>query len=184
MTTALIGFVGILLGIVLNEQLRRRNRIENYSTVVFERRLDLYEELFRRVCHYSEVATEVIENDDLTKEQRHGVVSCALHEVAGFCDEHDLYINDEIALHCMCIIVGIEDVYYIEDEDEKKQEIKHFQNNLLAAKRMIRKETGIADLDKLYRSIIKAKHSSPIIERYHKIMKEQGIKGKWEQREN
>lgn len=180
MMTALIGFLGILLGIVLNEQLRRRNRIENYSTVVFERRLDLYEELFRRVLHYSEVATEVIENDDLTKEQRHGLVSDAIHEVAGFCDEHELYINEEIALHCTPILMGVEDIYYIEDKDEKKQEIKHFQDNLLAARRMIRKETGIADLDKLYRSIIKAKHSSPMIKYYHKIMKEQGIKGKWE----
>ncbi len=178
--TALIGFLGILLGIVLNEQLRRRNRIENYSTVVFERRLDLYEELHRRVLHYSEVATEVIENDDLTKEQRYGLVSSAILEVAGFCDEHELYINEEIALHCTPILMGVEDIYYIEDEDEKKQGIKDFQNNLLAAKRMIRKETGIADIEKLYRSIIKPKHSSPIIERYRYLMKEQGLKGKWE----
>lgn len=180
MVIALIGLLGVLLGIILNEQLRRRNRIENYSTVVFERRLDLYEELFRRVQNYSEVATEVIENDDLSKEQRKGLVSAALHEVVGFCDENELYINEELSLHCMTILMGVEDIYYIEDKDEKKLKIKSFQENLLEAKRMIRKETGIADLDKLYRSITKAKHSSPIIEYYHKILKEQGIKGKWE----
>jgi hypothetical protein len=178
MMTALIGFLGILLGIVLNEQLRRRNRIENYSTIVFERRLGLYEELHRRVCNYSGVATEVIENDDLTKEQRHELVSDALHEVAIFTDEHELYINEEIALHCIAILMGVEDIYYVEDEDEKKQKIKCFQDDLLAARLMIRKETGIADIEKLYHSIIKPKHSSSVIEYFHKIKKEQETKGK------
>jgi hypothetical protein len=180
METALIGLLGVLLGIVLNEQLRRRNRIENYSTSVFDRRLDLYEELFRRVSKYSEVATEVIENDELTKEQRHELVSAALHEVAGFCDEHELYLNEELTVHCFPILAGVEEIHYIKDKDKRDLEIKGFRDNLLAAKRMIRKEAGIADLDKLYHSITKAKHSSPIIEYYRKRMKELGIKGKWE----
>ena len=173
METALIALVGVLLGIVLNEQLRRRNRIENYSTSVFERRLSLYEELFRRVSMYSEVATEVIENDELTKEQRHEAVSFAIHEVAGFCDEHELYINEELTVHCVPILMGVEDIYYIDNKDEKERELERFRNNLLAAKRMIRKEAGIADLDKLYRSITKPKHAGPIIEYYRKKKKEE-----------
>jgi len=178
--TALIGLVGVLLGIVLNEQLRRRNRIENYSTSVFERRLSLYEELFRHVRMYSEVAINVIENDELSKEQRHEAVSIAIQEVARFCHEHELYISEEIALHCVPVLMGVEEIYYINDKDEKKREIKYFNNNLLAAKRMIRKEAGIADLDKLYRSITKPKHSSPIIEYFREKKKELGIKGKWD----
>ena len=180
MEIALIGLLGVLLGIVLNEQLRRRNRIENYSTSVFERRLDLYEELFRRVSQYSEIATEVIENDELTKEQRHELVSAAILEVAGFCDEHELYINEELTVHCVPILMGVEDIYYIEDKNQKEQGIDRFRDNLLAAKRMIRKESGIADLDKLYLSITKPKHSSPIIEYYRKLKKERGTKDKWE----
>jgi hypothetical protein len=178
--TALIGLVGVLLGIILNEQLRRRNRIENYSTSVFDRRLRLYEELFRRVSQCSDVASEVIENGALTKEQRREAVSVAIHELAGFCDEHELYINEEVIVHCVPLLMGVEDIYYIEDKEEKKRETERFQGNLLAAKRMIRKEAGIADLDKLYRSITKPKYSSPIIEHYRKKKKEIGVKGKWE----
>lgn len=90
-------------------------RIENYATSVFEKRLDLYEELFRRISQYSEVATEIIENDKLTRDQRHDFVSVALHEVAGFCDEHELYLNEELTLHCCAILVGVEDIHYIKE---------------------------------------------------------------------
>jgi hypothetical protein len=100
--------------------------------------------------------------------------------VAGFFDEHELYINEELAVHCVPILMGVEDIYYIDDKDEKEREIKRFRNNLLAAKRMIRKEAGIADLDKLYRSITRPKHSSPFIEYYRKKKKELGIKSKWD----
>ena len=180
METALIGLVGVLLGIVLNEQLRRRNRIENYSTTVFEKRLDLYEELFRKVSHYSEVGTEVIENENLTKEQRHALVSAAIHDVAEFCDEHELYINDELGLHCVIFFTGVEEIQDIEDDGTTKQEIKRFRDNLLLAKKMIRKEAGITDLDKLFRSITKPKYATPIIDYYRKKKKDLGIKGKWE----
>lgn len=180
METALIGLVGVLLGIVINEQLRRRNRIENYSTSVFDRRLGLYEELFRRVSRCSEVADEVIENDDLTKEQRHALVSEAIHEVAGFCDEHELYIDEELTVHCVPILMGVEDIHDIDNDDKKEKEVKRFRDNLLAAKRMIRKEAGIADLDKLFRAITKPKHSSQIIEYYREQKKKVGVKGKWE----
>ena len=180
MDIALIGLLGVLIGIVLNEQLRRKNRIENYSTIVFEKRLGLYEKLYGLLSIYSEVATEVIENTDLTKEERHSLISEAIFSVAGFCDENDLYLNEEITLHCVPIIMGVEDIQDIEDEDEKKEAIDKYQNNLHLAKRMIRKETGISDIDKLFTSIVKPKHTSPMIEYYKKKKKELGVKGKWE----
>ena len=179
METALIGLVGVLLGIVLNEQLRRRNRIENYSTSVFEKRLELYEKLFQLVSSYSAVGTEVIENKTLSKDERHDLVSVAILEVAEFCDANELYIGEELTLHCVSILMGVEEIQDIESEIERKEAIEHFQENLGLAKKMIRKETGISDLDKLFRSIIKPKHSSSIIKYYKKRKKELGVKGKW-----
>jgi hypothetical protein len=179
--TALIGLLGVMLGIFLNEQIRRRNRIENYSTSVFEKRLDLdlYEELFRRVSKYMETANIAIKNDTLTKEQRHECISNAIYEVTTFCDEHEMYISEELSVHCVATIMGVEDIYYIEDEKEKEDAVKNFYDDLLAAKRMIRKEAGISDLDKLFRSITKPKYSSPIIKYYRKREKELGVKDKW-----
>lgn len=180
METALIGFLGVLLGIVINEQLRRRSRIENYSTSVFDKRLELYEELFRRVSRYSEVANEVIKNSALTKEQRHALVSESIHEVAGFCDEHELYLDEEVTVHCVPTLMGVEDIRDIDDDDKREKEIERFSHNLIAAKRMIRKEAGISDIDKLFRTIIKPKHSSGIIKYFREQKKKRGIKGKWE----
>lgn len=179
MDSALIGLVGVLIGILLNETLRRRNRIENYSAKVFEKRLTIYEELFELIRAYSGVADEVIENENLTKEERHQLVSEAIHSVAGFSDENELYLNEEIIVHCVPLMMGVEDIFYIEDENGKKKEIQKFQDNLLAAKRMIRKESGIQDLDNLFGSITKAKHSSPIIDYYRNKKKELNIQGKW-----
>jgi len=180
MGTSLIGLLGVVIGIFLNELLRRSNRIANYSTSVFERRLTLYEKLFTILQSCSRIATEVIENSELTKDQRHEFVSEAIMEVAQFCDEHELYIDEELTIHCVSILIGVEDIHYIKDKEGKEVEIKKFRSQLLSAKRMIRKASGIADLDDLYRSIINPKYVSPIIEYYRELKKHRGIKGKWE----
>jgi xanthosine utilization system XapX-like protein len=44
MGTALIGLLGVLVGISINEWLRKRNRIETYAARVFDKRLEIYEE--------------------------------------------------------------------------------------------------------------------------------------------
>jgi hypothetical protein len=131
----LIGLIsGLVSGIVvifLNELLRRRNRVENYSTSVFEKRLNLYETLFEYVSNYSQVAEEVIRNDQLTKEQKLELVSEALHTVAGFCDKHQLYLDDELALHCCTVMMGLEDT---KNCDDKEEILKQFHKDLLSTK--------------------------------------------------
>lgn len=175
MEEALIGLVGVLLGIGFAEYFRRKSRLENYSTTVFEKRLGLYEQLFEKVSQYSAVATEVLENTTLTKEQRHELVSVAILDVAQFCDMHELYFDEEITVHCVPILMGVEDIPDMESEVEKESEIKRFRESLVAAKKMIRKEAGVTDLNKLFRSMIKPKHSSPIIEYYRARRKELGL---------
>ena len=59
-------------------------------------------------------------------------------------------------------------------------EVKRFNEDLRNAKKMIRKEAGIEDIERLFSSITKPKHSSPIIDYYRKKKKELRIKGKWE----
>lgn len=59
MEAAIIGLTGMLLGILLNELLRRRNRIEGYAVRVFDKRLEIYEGLYERVSACSEVAIDV-----------------------------------------------------------------------------------------------------------------------------
>ena len=121
----------------------------------------------------------IIENKDIPKEDRHNLVSVSIHHVASFCDEHQLYLNDEITVHCVSLLMGFEDIPEIKDEKQRQESIKQFRNSLIAAKGMIRKEAGVADLDRLFRSIIKPRHSSLIIEYYRKLKKKQGVQGIW-----
>lgn len=180
MEAALIGLTGVLLGILLNELLRRKNRIEGYAARVFDKRLEVYEGLYERVSACSQVAADVIENADYSSEDRHAIVSAAIHEIAGWCDKHDMYINEEITVHCVPLLMGIEEVHDIPDVEKKEQRIRQFRESLVDAKRMIRKEAGIADIERVFTGITKPKHSSPVIEYYRTKKKELGIKGKWD----
>jgi hypothetical protein len=76
--------------------------------------------------------------------------------------------------------MGVEDIFYIDDKEEKDKSIKKIRANYLLAKNMIRKESGIESMDKLFGSITKVDHSSPIIEYYENIKKELYITGKWD----
>lgn len=180
METALIGLLGVLLGIILNETLRRRHRIENYSSLVFKKRLEIHEELFQRVGHCHEIAADLIKNEAYSKTERHEIVSNAILPIAKYCDENELYINEELSAHCIALLMGVEDIFCIGDEKTKKKEIDEFWKNFNNAKKMIRKEAGIADLDKLFMSITKSKLSSPVIDYIRSLRKKKGIKGKWE----
>lgn len=180
METALIGLLGVLVGVLLNELLRRNNRIEGYATRVFDKRLEVYEGLYERVSASADVATDVVENPDYSSEQRHALVSAAIHEVAGWCDRHDMYINEELTVHCVPLLMGIEEVHDIDDNNEKQERMSRFRDDLRIAKKMIRKEAGIADIERLFASITKPKRSSPIIAHYRLKKKELRAKGKWE----
>lgn len=173
METALIGLVGIILGIILNEILRKRNRIENYSARIFDKRIEIYEELFHRVNTCLEIANKVIDKESLTKEERLNMISFGVHNIAGFCDDNEFYINEELTVHCIAFLMGVEDIYYIKDAAEKKKEVERFNKNFIRAKKMIRKEAGLANLDRLFKSIIKPKHSSEIIDYYRELKKKE-----------
>jgi hypothetical protein len=42
MDSALIALIGVLIGILTNEYLRRNNRIEKYSEKLFDKKLEIY----------------------------------------------------------------------------------------------------------------------------------------------
>jgi hypothetical protein len=180
MEIAFIGLAGVLLGVLINEILRRRNRIESYAGRVFDKRLEIYEGLYQRVAGLGSLATDLIENPNYCHEERHQIVSVAVHDVAGWCDDNDMYINEELSVHSVPLLMGIEDVYDMKDEAEKQQVIKQFRENLRAAKKMLRKEAGIEGIEKLFSRITKPRRSSPIIEAYREEKERRGAKGKFD----
>ncbi|WP_285417886.1 hypothetical protein [Pseudomonas sp. efr-133-TYG-5] len=177
MEAALIGMIGVIIGIFFNEFIRRANRIESYAQKTFDKRLEIFNELYQRVSECGSLGQRVISEIELPSEERYELISDAIIEFAGWCDNHGLYLPEEVSLHCMTLLMGVEEIPDIEDENQKLERIKNFQTQLRYAKEMIRKESGIEDINKTFASMTKAKYSSPIIE-YYRAQKKAMLKSK------
>ncbi|OLE54566.1 MAG: hypothetical protein AUG51_07735 [Acidobacteria bacterium 13_1_20CM_3_53_8] len=170
--TSLIGLIGVLIGLFINEYFRRRNRVELYSKEIFQKRLSVYEKLYEKIYKISPIAHDIMENPKYSEEERHEIWSSVVFDMAKFMDSNELYLNENITVHCVSALIGVEDVYYMEDPEEKKGEIENFTKSIANARKMIKAETGLEALDKLFSSISKAKHESEIISYYQKLKRE------------
>ncbi len=170
---ALIGLGGVFLGILLNEYFRRSRRIEEYSLKLFDKRLSVYEGLFKVLGQAYETVQPVL-NGTLDQEERHTIVSQAVLLIAGYTDENQLYLKDEVTLQCCTAFMSAEDIGDLKDEVKKEAEISRILKNYRDAKKMIRKECGLTDMDKLLTSMMKIKHDSPVIRYFKKLKGNQG----------
>jgi xanthosine utilization system XapX-like protein len=162
---ALIGILGVTVGAGLNELLRRKARLEAYTVHVFDKRLEKYEELMGLVQGAYEVATDVMENPQYSSEQRHDLISGAILRIAQFTDDNELYIDPELAPHCVAAFMGAEDIHDVEHPQKRKERQREVLQNYTSAKRMIREDSGLAQIDKLFKTMTRPRISSPIIER-------------------
>jgi hypothetical protein len=113
-----LGIIGVLIGALLNEFIRRSNRREQFSATIFAKRLDAYEKLLGVLQEGSEIAYEVMENSKLTAQERHDLISVAIHKVAKHVDTHDLYIDQEIGANSVALFMGVEDVQAAEQSEQ------------------------------------------------------------------
>lgn len=75
LTGALIGLVGVPLGIILGELLRRRQRAEQFAAAIFGKRLEAYDSLINILFESHRIANEVIDNTKLSAAERHELIS-------------------------------------------------------------------------------------------------------------
>jgi hypothetical protein len=176
--SALVGLVGVFFGILTNELVRRRNRIEGYASRVFDKRLEIYEGLYQRITSAGDVGRDVIENAGYTAETRHALVSASIHGIAEWCDRHDMYVNEELTVHCVALLMGVEEIFALSDTDEKDERTRRFSGDLVHAKRMIRKECGIEDIEKMFVGIVKPRRTSVIIDYYRAQRKKLRLGGR------
>lgn len=166
-----IGIVGVIVGAFLNEFLRRRNRRELYAPMIFERRLAAYEGLIEQVHHGSKVADEVTENDELTKEQRHELISVVVHGMAEFTEKNRLYLDEELTVHCMALFMGVEDIHD-KVEDGKQELLDHYRQMRIEALRMASEDSGVAEINRLFKAINKPKIDGELIRYFRKAKQE------------
>jgi len=173
--SSLIGLAGVIVGILINEYFKRKDRESLYSDTIFQKRLEIYDKLFTKMSTASEISNEVIENVSLSKQERLQTWSEIVLDIAKFTDTNKLYLNEEIAMHCMITLIGVEDIYNL-PENEKKLEISKFYTGIKEVSDLIKEEIGLKRLDKFFNKINKPIISSSYIEAFNKIKNEYDVK--------
>jgi len=171
MTQALIGVLGVLVGIFVNELLRRNRRIEDYSAKIFEKRLQVYEELYSKLHECYDASDEALQGD-YTAEERHEIMASRVFPLLEFMDRNSLYLNDEITVHCGGMWMSVDEIPAIKDGEERAAQTKSFLRDFTDAKEMIEEESGLRQINKLFRSISKPKYSSRLIDHYRELQAE------------
>lgn len=169
MEGAIIGLIGILIGVFATEYFRRNSRVEKYSSAVFEKRLDVYEGLMKEVQLALSVVTELLGDDEMPVEEKSHIAFLAGLKVNEYCDDHKFYLNEEIAVHCGMAFVGVEDVF---DPDNGEVALNDLRTAVKESYGLIRAESGIEELDGLFKSITKSSPTSRLIEGYKEIKAE------------
>ncbi len=170
---AIFGLMGIILGVILNEVFRRRNRIESFASIVFERRLNIYEELFKKIQEANSIASDIISNPAYSQEQRNDIIFNAGLAIAEFCGENAFFIDSDLGAHCTALLLGdVEKIYLLDDETEKQRAIREYREDYMNTLRMIEEEAGVYRVKKLFKSITKPKLDSPIIARLNELREE------------
>ena len=123
----------------------------------------------------SDVARKVIDNPKLTRDERHELISSAIAPIAAYVDRESLYIDEELGDHCVALFMGVEDIRDA-PEPEREELTLDFYKMRAETYRMIREELGVAEINKLFRSINRPRITSPVIERICELRREQ----KWE----
>jgi len=172
MTGALISLVGVPLGIVLGEFLRRRQRAEQFAAAIFAKRLEAHETLLNILFDSYQIATEVIDNPKLSAADRHELISAAIMPVAEHTTRSVLYIDEELGAHCTALFMGVEDLRDL-PEGEREVRLAHFRREWKETRRMILEDSGVKKVNQLFRAINRPVITSPVIERIRELRREQ-----------
>jgi len=163
MDSALIGLVGVLIGLLVGEYFRRKNRVEIYSHKIFERRLEIYEELMRLIQEAYSVATEVMNSHEFAAEERHQLVAAVIEPIAHYVDNNTLYIDEYLGAHVIAMFMGVEEIQSIQNKVTRDAQIKEFITLYRAAKEMIVEESGVKEINNHFRLVSGSNPKSPII---------------------
>ncbi|MFX8859310.1 hypothetical protein ABTM70_13945 [Acinetobacter baumannii] len=169
MGSALIGLIGVVIGILCNEYFRRENRIEKYSEKIFEKRLQIHESLFEKIKEDYEAINNLINNRELTLEERHNIVSKVILELADFIDVIEFYLDERLVVQVMTLFMGTEEI--LPDSADREEKIGTFRKDLNLTKKMIIDESGVTQAVNSFRKVSKSKPTSSIISYFESLKK-------------
>lgn len=177
MESAIIGIVGILLGIILNEYFRHKNRIENYSQKIFENRFTVYEKLYELVYKAYTSINNYIVDETLPFEERFNGAYEEGMKVIQYCTKNQFFLSEELVVLIGSAIVNTSTIFESEDEKEIEDTTVRFRLDMRNIMIMILKESGIYEINKHFKSVGKVKYKGPVIDFYKKLKEQYKING-------
>jgi hypothetical protein len=177
MDNAIVGILGILIGILLNEYLRRKNRIENYSQKIFEKRFEVYEKLYEMVRKAYLAINDYIIEESLPFEERFNGAYDEGAKVIHYCTENQFYLSEELVVLIGSAIVNTSTIFESDDEKVIEEETVRFRLDIRDIQVMILKESGIYEINKHFKSIGKVKYKGQVIDFYKKLKEKFKISG-------
>nr|WP_321384601.1 hypothetical protein [uncultured Vibrio sp.] len=169
MEKIIVGLVGVLLGVLLNEYFRRNARIEKYSEKVFEKRLEIYERFSKEISSAASLISNLVDSEDFNTEQKQELAFQAGLKVMEFTDEHSFYLNEEITVHCGMVFVEASNIF---GDTIDAGKLKDFRKGIKDAQLMIRSESGLCEMDNFFSKLTKSTPGGKLIEGYRAIKKQ------------
>lgn len=163
----------LLGGYVIAEIIRRINRAESFSEIIFEKRLYAFLELYRifnstyeKCSDFLEaVVNEELEETEETKMSYFDVIEPLLRHL----DANAMFFSEELSVQCGAAFLGPEE-FTKEQCQEYLYKIRRANAETLM---MIKNESGMTMLNKKIKRITGYKHTSPVIKYYTQLKKEQ-----------
>lgn len=143
----LVGLLGVLLGFLLSDYIKRKARIEEHYDNFFKKRLNTYQNLGKKISTASTTINQLESVTDMTIDVKKARAFHVSSIVLEFVDDHALYLNDEIVEQCKSTFQGVSEMYIEEFYDDLLVSFDKQINNI---KCMIRNDLLTSDVDKLF----------------------------------
>jgi len=167
----IIGVVGVIIGILITEFFKRKEQKSLYSKTIYEKKLKIYERLFSKMNHASLLGHKILKESELPEEERYNLWAPLVIDLAEFTDKNKLYLNEEISIHCLMTVIGLDDAPGL-PEGEQKDHINNFNTGIKEAGELIQEELGLTRLNKFFNKINKPKIQSSYIEIFDRLKKQ------------
>lgn len=147
---AIIGVGGVLLGAAISEIVRRLSRAEQYSSIVFEKRLMAYEGLMRVVNDTNDAARFLWDDTlGLTSDQIREEISAAIMTVIRYCEENSFFLEDDVTINAMTLYMGLDDAVDA-SSDLRKEVQKKYNDDRTNVMHVIREAAGINKFNRIF----------------------------------
>lgn len=161
------GIAGVVLGIFLNELIRRNNRTENLNDQIFNRRLEEYIELHDLLVNQYQIILELFDNfNEFNDEQKLEIISDVIFPIVIFNDKKSFFLSEELIVQTSTLFMGIENIQEADIEKTSEKISIDYDKTI----DMIKNESGIKKVNKNFKKILKYNHKSDII-KYYKTKK-------------